>query len=136
MSPFILLLSLAILGAAIAAYLIWKRKKKEHPVCIIGEDCNVVLESKYNKLFVVHNDVMGLLYYFAMIAIVIMLRYDIEILSPDLLYFGLKAFAAVGAMMGVLLMFLQWKVLKSWCFWCIISNLNTWIIALVVFGIL
>ncbi len=133
MKTYALILALEVAGALIALYLINKRKKSEKVVCVIGGKCGTVLESKYNRLFgVVHNDIMGLLYYLAMIASLNLIMYEVgpmEILLP-----AIKAMAALGAGMGVLFMFIQWRVLKAWCFWCILSNINTWIIAALIFN--
>jgi uncharacterized membrane protein len=134
MSTFYLLLIPELLGLGIALYLVWSRKRNEKPVCVIGGKCNVVLESKYNKLFGLHNDVGGALYYLATLAFTVLLRYDIG--PPDLLLAGLKTAAIVGAMMAAVLMVIQWKVLKAWCFWCVTSNINTGILALIILTVI
>ena len=132
MSPFILLLILDLIGLSIAIYLVWKRKRDESPVCIIGEECHAVLGSKYNKIFGIHNDVLGVFFYLGMFGMVTLLKYDIG--PVILLLQGLKLMVGGGAVMAAIFMFLQWKVIKKWCFWCITSNINTWIIAYIVFN--
>lgn len=132
MTTYYLLLILELVGLLIAVYLFWERKRKKSPVCIIGQDCDRVLGSEYSTLFGIHNDVMGMLFYLGMLTLVILLRFE---LGPvDLLLTALKVMAGGGAVMAIVLMFIQWKVLKKWCFWCIISNVNTWIIAYIVFN--
>lgn len=130
MLTYAILLGLEVLGALIALYLIVKRKKEKQPFCVIGKKCNTVLESKYNSIFWIHNDVMGLLYYLAMIGLLLLLAYGIGPLDWWIL--AQKAFALIGAFMGVILMYIQWQELKAWCFWCIVSNVNTWIIAAII----
>lgn len=135
MTDYATLLGFEIVGAMIALYLVWKRRTAGKPVCVIGDDCGVVLESKYNNIFrVAHNDVMGLLYYVAMITLVNLLMFDLGPTGTILL--AIRGMAATGAGMGLFFMFVQWRLIKAWCFWCILSNLNTWIIAGLVFKLI
>lgn len=60
-----ILFTLACIGIAETAYLIETRKKGENPVCVVGENCEKVLGSKYSKVILFHNDVWGLLFYIA-----------------------------------------------------------------------
>ncbi len=130
MQIYTILFGLEVLGALIALYLIWKRKKQKQPYCVIGEDCSTVLESKYNKIFWVHNDAMGLLYYLTMIGLLFLLLLGI---GPFVWWMIIQQILALtGIIMGVILMYIQWRVLKTWCFWCIVSNINTWIIAAII----
>lgn len=131
MKIYIILIALEVFGALIAIYLIAKRKKEEHVICVIGEDCQAVLDSKYNRLFGIHNDLAGLLFYIVMLSLtaLIPLGNDLTVLA----FWAMRLMAAMGALMGVILMFIQWRVLKSWCFWCIISNVNLWITAAIIF---
>src|SRR5258708_37453340 len=64
MTTLALLFTLAAIGVAETVYLIRTRRALERPVCIVGQSCSTVLESKYNKLFLfLHNDEMGLFFY-------------------------------------------------------------------------
>ena len=132
MDVFQSLLLLEIIGLLIALYLVYKRKKHETPACVVGEECKEVLESEYKNLFGVHNDSLGVVFYVFLIVLVIILRYDIG--PVDLLLRVLKLAVAGAAIAAIIFTFIQWKVLKKWCFWCIISNINTWIIAYIVFN--
>lgn len=53
MTAFALLFTLSAIGISETVYLIRKRIASERPVCLIGEDCTLVLASKYNKLFII-----------------------------------------------------------------------------------
>ena len=131
MSIYYLLLLLEIFGLSIAAYLISERLRHEAPYCVIGEDCNQVLKSEYNRIFGVNNDLMGALYYCGMIGLSVLLHFD---LGPATWWLPiLKLMALTGVAMSLFLLYLQWKVIESWCFWCISSNANTLLIALIVF---
>ena len=58
--------ALSIIGVSETAYLIRKRMLAEAPVCPIGGGCEMVLTSKYNKIFFVPNDMLGFLSYVIM----------------------------------------------------------------------
>lgn len=132
MTKFAILLALLIIGGLVALYLIWSRRKNGGPVCIIGKECHVVLESKYNRIFgIVHNDVMGLLYYLTMIALLNFLQFGIG--QADEVLMAMRVIAGSGALMALIFTFIQWRVIKAWCFWCMVSNINSWIIAAIVF---
>ena len=63
MTSFALLFTLSSIGISEAIYLVRKRIASEKPICPIGDDCAVVLTSKYNKILIIDNDVLGLLFY-------------------------------------------------------------------------
>jgi len=118
-NPFALLFTLSAIGIAETAYLIRKRKENDKPVCPIGGGCSTVLESKYNTLFGVHHDLLGLLFYVAFAAVTALLVIGIQPLNV----WNLAATVMVcGALvMSVALVFIQWRIVKAWCFWCLMS---------------
>lgn len=124
-------LFLALSGIVEAAYLIRQRKMKERPVCLLGEDCHKVLESKYNKLVGINNDILGLLFYIVISVLSIMLAADVG--EKSILIFGAKIFAAAGALFSLILIFIQWRIIKNWCFWCVLSAVTTILIAIIFF---
>ena len=129
MTPFALLFTMAAIGIAETTYLIRKRKEDERPVCPIGGGCAAVLESKYNSLFGVHNDLLGLLFYLAMAAVTALLVIGIE---PWAAWNLVAAVMVVGALaMSVALVWLQWRVIKAWCFWCLMSAGTVVVMAIV-----
>ena len=65
MTSYALLFTLSAIGISETVYLIRKRIASEKPICPIGDDCALVLESKYNKIFIIPNDVLGLFFYIA-----------------------------------------------------------------------
>ena len=108
---------LAIIGISETSYLIAKRHKKQEPVCVIGGSCSIVLGSKYNKTLGIHNDILGLLFY-------------IGILGSFLTYPPLLIpLVIIGAISSIYFTYLQFFKIKSWCFWCMMSAINTWLFA-------
>ncbi|MBS3086215.1 hypothetical protein J4422_00765 [Candidatus Pacearchaeota archaeon] len=67
------LIVLGILGMIDTGYLIWKQKKKQLLVCPIGQNCNVVLESRWNKVFFIKNEIIGFLFYVFIVGVGIFL---------------------------------------------------------------
>ncbi len=124
MSAFALLFTLAAIGISDVGYLIRTRKAAEQPVCLIGGQCAVVLTSKYNKLFGFHNDVAGLLFYIAASLLTALLV--LEIGSERLLVHLFALLLAGASFLSLLLVYIQWRVLKAWCFWCLMSAFTVW----------
>ena len=111
---------MAAIGIAETAYLIRERVSHHEVVCPIGGGCKVVLDSKYNKLFGVHNDVLGLLFYLATSAIAALLVIGT---GPTALLNQLTVYATGFALlMSIRFFYLQWRVIKHWCFWCLLSS--------------
>lgn len=129
LTPLALLFTLSAIGIAETVYLIRKRKGEQTPVCFIGSGCHVVLESKYNKILGIHNDVLGLVFYIficAMSALILMSQdgsqasligaFPVSILKTiDMLAI------LSGAVMSIYFTFLQAFVIRQWCFWCLMS---------------
>ncbi|PIR73975.1 MAG: hypothetical protein COU35_04950 [Candidatus Magasanikbacteria bacterium CG10_big_fil_rev_8_21_14_0_10_47_10] len=121
MTFYALLFALASIGVSITAYLINTRAKQEQPVCVIGKDCHVVLESKYNSVLGIHNEVFGLIYF----TIIALLCSFIVIGIGNLQWWTMiiTIFVSSAAVLSLGLIILQWKIIKSWCFWCVMSAL-------------
>jgi uncharacterized membrane protein len=121
-----LLLILAIIGAGITIYLIHSRLTKKKVMCK-NNTCQVVLESKYNKILGINNDILGLLYYILILVEFFLLT---NLMTNMLFYF--KAISTVAFLGSVYLLYLQVVVLKKYCPYCIVSA----IINLGIFGII
>lgn len=119
MTAYSLLFTLSAIGIAISMYLIRSRWEGEKPVCPIGGGCSTVLESKYNRIFFVHNDLVGMLFFVAMAFITAFVVVEV---GPMSLWSLLAAISVTSAsVMSLVLIFLQWRVIKAWCFWCLMS---------------
>ena len=119
MTAIALLFTLSAIGLAETAYLIRERINQRAAACVIGSDCSTVLESKYNKFVGVHTDVWGFLFYLSMAIISGLLVVGVGPLSWWLLIFKVNVFLA--SFITLLLVYLQWRVIKVWCFWCLMS---------------
>ena len=120
------LIVLGLLGIIDTSYILWKSKKKQPLVCPIGDDCNVVLESRWNKIFFIRNDVLGLLFYIGVIVGAILLFFEMDGIVKTLLIFG----SGIGVLFSLFLVFVQAKILKKYCFYCLVSSFLTLLIFL------
>lgn len=130
MVPQIIILTLAAIGIIETIYLIHKRVAHQVPICPIGTGCATVLESKYNKLFGVNNDVLGLLFYIIISFITVFLMIGIGPMA--ILGMLVKIIIGGGVIASLGLIFIQWQIVKAWCFWCIMSAITTFIMAAVI----
>ena len=130
MTAFALLFTLSAIGTSETVYLVRKRIASEQPVCLIGEDCTLVLTSRYNKLFIIPNDVLGLLFYIAVSFIAGFLVIGIEPLAFWAFVFKLSV--AIGALLSLFFTYLQWRVIRAWCFWCLMSAFTIWLMGAII----
>ena len=130
MTAFALLFTLSAIGISETVYLIRKRIASERPVCPIGEDCTLVLTSRYNKLFIIPNDVLGLVFYISASFISSFLVIGIEPLAFWSFIFKLSV--ATGALLSLFFTYLQWRVIRAWCFWCLMSAFTIWLMGAII----
>lgn len=118
-------LALAVGGIITSGYLVWKhyRKQKQPLVCPLNHDCSVVTESRWSHIFYVRNEVLGLLFYVGMI----IAGLGVEFLTDyaGLLRLAIKISTALGGLFSLFLVFIQIKVIKDYCFYCLISAVIT-----------
>ena len=120
MTPHSVLFTFAAIGIAETAYLIRKRRAAEAPVCPIGGDCAAVLTSKYSNIFgFIHNDVVGLISY---VAIAISAALLVNGVEPMVWWdWVVRVLVGAGSAFSAFLLYLQWRVIRAWCFWCVMS---------------
>ncbi|MBI1866494.1 MAG: hypothetical protein HY005_01700 [Candidatus Staskawiczbacteria bacterium] len=130
MTSYALLFTLSAIGISETMYLIRKRIASEKPICPIGDNCALVLESKYNKIFIIPNDVLGLLFYIMASFVSAFLVIGVEPLAFwDFIF---KFSVLIGAIMSLFFTYLQWKVICAWCFWCLMSAFTIWLMGTII----
>ncbi len=132
LTPHALLFTLAAIGISESAYLIRKRRAAEAPVCPIGEGCGTVLNSKYNRLFLgIHNDVAGMVMYLVLsvLTALLVIMDNPPIWAP----LGIVTLLVAATLTSLVLIYLQWKVIRVWCFWCLMSAATIGLMDLIVF---
>jgi len=130
MTPLALLFTLASIGISETVYLIKKRITAQSPICPIGGGCEVVLTSKYSKFFLVPNDVLGLLAYIIIAFIASLLVVGVG--PAKFLDSALEILVAMASIASVIFTYLQWRVLKNWCFWCLMSAFTIWFMEIII----
>ena len=128
MTAFALIFTLAAIGISETAYLIGKRIAAKKPVCLLGEHCEVVLRSSYSRLFLLPNDVLGLLFYLAVVGLTAALV--IGIAPVKLWSTALAVLIGIGSVLSLALTYLQFRVIRAWCFWCLLSACTVWLMGL------
>ena len=108
-------LILAIIGVIITSYISISHILKRNVVCpISSKSCNVVLNSKYSKTFVIKNEFIGLVYY-----IFIILTVFLPYLNNFIIL--IKIISGLAALYSIILFTIQIKIIKNYCFWCIFT---------------
>lgn len=114
-------LVLAVIGILISSYLMIKHRQAKPLVCPLDHDCSTVTESKWSHLFYLRNETLGLLFYFSLITeIIVSLYYSPLALR---LYFLLFLACALVLLISSFLVYVQAKIIKDYCFYCLISFL-------------
>lgn len=102
----------------------------EQSICPIGGGCETVLQSRWNRTFGVHNDVLGLLFYLAAMLATALVVADVAPIALWERSFRLALLIAV--VMSCRFTYLQWRVIKAWCFWCLMSAVTIGLMAITV----
>lgn len=130
MTPHALLFTLAAIGISETTYLINKRHLGERPICPLNEgSCHKVLESQYNKTLWVHNDVLGLIFYITVSILTSLIVIGIQ--HINLLDMIVKLLIYTGVLMSAYFTFLQWRIIKAWCTWCLMSALTVFLMTVI-----
>lgn len=117
-----LLFTLAAIGISETVYLVRQRIAAQAPVCPLGESCQVVLKSKYNHLLGVPNDVLGLVFYGLVATLFALIVLGV---GPIIWWAWIVRLALLSAFLtSLLFVFIQWRIIKAWCFWCLVSTLT------------
>ena len=130
MTSFALIFTLAAIGISETVYLIRKRIAAEKPVCPIGDGCEVVLTSKYSRIFFVSNDILGLLTYIIISIIAAFLVIGVP--SVSFWSLSIKILISFASFVSILFTYLQWQVIKAWCFWCLMSAFTIWLMGIII----
>jgi len=118
-----LILVLAGLALLVSCYISYKKNKKEKIVCYIGQDCNKVLNSKYNKMFLgIPNEIVGLFYFGLMFLISLAFIIWPQFAGSQLIL-ARQVIAGISALASLGFTFIQLSVLKEFCEHCTVVNI-------------
>ena len=122
-----LILILSIAGIAITLYITLAHILKKKVICPINsESCNIVLDSKYSRTFGIKNEIIGLMYYLAIII-------AIFIIQSASIIVAVKTASTLAALYSIILLGIQIKKIKNYCSWCITTAIiNVILFALII----
>ena len=119
----IYLIILSIVGFAVSFYIYHTKKHNKKLYCIIGQDCDDVVKSKYGKTFGIENTVPGMLYFALVLAYGIAVLSNGNIFKGSLIYYFLVGASIASVLFSVYLICVQAFVLRKWCDYCIVSSI-------------
>ncbi len=120
----LIILIISLCGLFVANKIRLEKKSGKPIVCPIDGNCETVLHSKYATFINVPLEYAGIMYYLFIFA-----SYLSFVLNPSLQnsLWGLVASVSTifGLFFSIYLTFVQWKIIKSWCTWCLTSALTS-----------
>ncbi|QQG38984.1 MAG: vitamin K epoxide reductase family protein [Candidatus Woesearchaeota archaeon] len=118
----IYLLILSVIGFLVSHYIYYKKNRKEKLVCIIGKDCNKVINSKYSNLFkIAPNEVLGMLYYALVLVVSVLYFFNIPFLYLIQFAYISTIVSGLAALASLILISIQIFILKEYCEYCLVS---------------
>lgn len=117
-----LLAALAVIGLLDSWYIFYKKQRNEKLVCLIGQDCNEVVTSKYSHVYGIPNEVLGIIFYLSVLGMLILVALGISELHGISLMAVIHIIAFFALLLSVFLTAIQAFVLKAWCEYCLIAS--------------
>lgn len=129
MTAFALLFTLAAIGISETAYLVRVRLGSGKLICPVGGGCEKVMSSSYKNIFLIPNDILGLLAYIFMALFSALIV--IGVAPAPLWYLILVGLVSVSSLVSVFFTYVQWRIIKIWCFWCLMSAVTIWLMGVI-----
>ena len=117
-----LILWSSLLGLFASAYLFYTYATSSDIKCGLLHGCELVRVSKWASVFGIPTPTFGLIFYFAVIALLIFRVYSPKF-RPTLTNYLQKAFGIIGFLESLYLFGVQTFIIKSYCTWCLVSAL-------------
>ena len=130
MNPMYLIV-LSLLGFAVSFYIFYTKMSNKKMHCIIGENCDAVVKSKYGKTFGIENTLPGMLYYVIIFAYGLAILLNRNVFKQDIIYYFVVIASIASVLFSIYLTAVQAFVLKKWCEYCIVSSIASVLILLI-----
>ncbi len=117
---------LSICGMINSGYLIYKHNQKKPLVCPLNHNCSVVTESEYGRIFFIRNEVLGFIFYLALLTTMLVIIFNPDLFS--ILKLPILIATLLSLLFSIFLVLLQKYVIKDYCFYCLISTIITLLI--------
>lgn len=132
MNP-VFLIILSLIGFIVSFYIFYSKKYDKPMYCIIGQDCDAVVKSKYGKTFGIENTVPGMLYYAIILVYTSGLLTNQNIFKGEVIYYSIVGISVASVLFSLYLTYVQKFILKKWCEYCIVSTIASILILGVLF---
>lgn len=131
----ILLIILSIIGFAVSFYIFHSKKYNKPMHCIIGENCDAVVKSKYGETFGVENTIPGMLYYALVLVYAVGLLLNQNLFKGNVIYYFIVGISIASVLFSLYLAYVQKFILKKWCEYCIVSTIaSILILGVLIYG--
>jgi uncharacterized membrane protein len=117
-------------GAFISGYIAKTKNKGEHIVCPFGQNCNLVVNSRFSHFFGIRNEMIGLFYYIVVVLFYVALLF---VSIPQNIIFYVLLITVLAFVFNLHLIFTQLIVIKKWCTTCLGSSATSFLITVMAF---
>ena len=109
-----IIISLTVIGILITSYIMYSHANNKKVICpSFSKSCNIVLDSKWSKIFGVKNEIFGFLYYLFIFTIT-----GLAVSTPKIIL-ATKGIVSIAAIYSIFLIYIQSKRLHHFCFYCV-----------------
>lgn len=122
---------LSLIGFGVSFYIFYAKKYGRQLHCVVGQDCDAVVKSKYGKTFGIENTIPGMLYYALIFAYGIAVLSNRNLFKANIIYYPVVIASIGSVLFAAYLTSVQAFVLKKWCEYCIVSSIASLLILLV-----
>lgn len=106
----------AFLGLIVSSYLIYSYEFSRHILCI-GSGCEFVANSVYSKFFNISLPFWGFIFYLSSLSLSFIQKLEKLVLF----------IVVIGAVFSLYLTIVEVFVIKSICYWCLLSAICSWL---------
>ena len=125
------LIPLSLIGFAVSFYIYHTKTYNKQMYCIVDEDCDAVVKSKYGKTFGIENTIPGMLYYVFIFSYGLVMLLNGNIFKGGIIYYLIVSASIGSVLFSIYLTAVQAFVLKKWCEYCIVSSITSLLILLI-----
>lgn len=125
------LIILSLIGMLISCYLYYTKLRNKKVFCLLGHECDAVVNSPYGKTFGIENTMLGVMYYALIFAYGAAMALNRNIFKDIPIYYFIVGISAASVLFSLYLIWVQAFVLKKWCDYCTASAIVSLLIFLV-----
>jgi len=127
------LIVLSIVGFSVSFYIYYTKKYNKKLYCVMGQNCDEVVKSKYGKTFGIENTIPGMSYYVLVFIYGSSLLLNRNVFKENIIYYFIVIASIGSVLFSAYLAAVQAFVLKKWCEYCIVSSIASLLILIVLF---